>query len=348
VLSDHGLVEVDMSSQEQIESRGYSIHGCVHSWVVYVLNQEWDDDLAKLALKFVGSHVSGKESAKWWLTQRRLLQHAARCSHVVLNGMVTDDGMEWASHNLGLLYADQGKLDEAEKMYQRALQGMEKAWGPDHTSTLSTVNNLGNLYKSQGKLDEAEKMYQRALQGKEKAWGPDHTSTLNTVSNLGVLYADQGKLDEAEKMYQRALQGMEKAWGPDHTSTLSTVYNLGNLYEAQGKLGQAEKMYQRALQGMEKAWAQIIHQPFPQSTTWAFSTNPRVSWMRRRRCTSGHCKERRRHWAQIIHQPWTRSTTWAFSTNPRASWTRPRRCTSGHCEDRYKKELGLEKDINAR
>jgi hypothetical protein len=31
VLSDHGLVEVDRSSQELIESRGYSIHGCVHS-----------------------------------------------------------------------------------------------------------------------------------------------------------------------------------------------------------------------------------------------------------------------------------------------------------------------------
>ena len=47
--------------------------------------------------------------------------------------------------NLDLLYAKQGKLDEAEKMYQRALQGREKAWGPDHTSTLSTVNNLGLL-----------------------------------------------------------------------------------------------------------------------------------------------------------------------------------------------------------
>jgi hypothetical protein len=33
------------------------------------------------------------------------------------------EGMEWALHNLGLLYADQGKLAEAETMYTRALQG---------------------------------------------------------------------------------------------------------------------------------------------------------------------------------------------------------------------------------
>jgi tetratricopeptide (TPR) repeat protein len=49
------------------------------------------------------------------------------------------------------------------------LQGYEKAWGPDHASTLDMVNNLGLLYADQGKLDEAEKMYQQALQGYEKA-----------------------------------------------------------------------------------------------------------------------------------------------------------------------------------
>ncbi|KAN0072346.1 hypothetical protein V8E54_009275 [Elaphomyces granulatus] len=253
VLSDHGLVEVDMSSQELIESRGYSIHGCVHLWTIYALNQEWDYNLAKLALKFVGLHVPENESAKWWLTQRRLLQHAARCSRAVLNGMVTGRGIEWALHNLGNLYMGQGKLDEAEKMYQRALQEFEKALGPGHTSTLDTVNNLGILYVDQGKLDEAEKMYQRALQGKEKALGPDHTSTLDTVNNLGNLYANQGKLDEAKKMYQRALQGKEKTFGPDHTSILNMINDLGLLYKSQGKLDEAEKMYQRALQGYEKA-----------------------------------------------------------------------------------------------
>ena len=83
-------------------------------------------------------------------------------------------------------------------MYQRALQGYEKAWGLEHTSTLNTVNNLGLLYANQGKLVEAKQMYQRALQGKEKAWDPDHTSTLDTVNNIGLLYTNQGKLIEAE------------------------------------------------------------------------------------------------------------------------------------------------------
>jgi hypothetical protein len=73
-------------------------------------------------------------------------------------------------------------------MYNRALAGKEKAWGPEHTSTLDTVNNLGILYADQGRHKDAEMMYNRALAGFEKAWGPEHTSTLNTVNNLGLLY----------------------------------------------------------------------------------------------------------------------------------------------------------------
>jgi hypothetical protein len=67
--------------------------------------------------------------------------------------------MEWAFFSLGYLYADQGKLGEAEKMYMQALQGYEEALGSNHTSTLSTVGNLGNLYADHGKLGEVEKMY---------------------------------------------------------------------------------------------------------------------------------------------------------------------------------------------
>jgi hypothetical protein len=50
-------------------------------------------------------------------------------------------------HRLGLLYADLGRLNKAEKMYLRALQGYKKAWGPEHTSTLRTVYYLGHLYQ---------------------------------------------------------------------------------------------------------------------------------------------------------------------------------------------------------
>lgn len=145
-------------------------------------------------------------------------------------GPVKREGIEWAFQQLGLLYKNQEKLEEAEKMLERALRGYEQVLGPDHTSTLETVNNLSNLYINQGKLEEAEKKYERALRRMEKGVGPDHTSTLYTANKLGNLYVSQGKLEEAEKMLERALRGYENTLGPDHISTLNTVTSSLKLY----------------------------------------------------------------------------------------------------------------------
>ncbi|KAJ0334969.1 hypothetical protein KNSL1_013677, partial [Colletotrichum chrysophilum] len=154
----------------------------------------------------------------------------------------------------GNLYKYQGRLKEVEAMYDRALQGYEKALGPDHTSTLLTVNNLGNLYSDQGRLKEAVAMYERALQGREKALGPDHTSTLDSVHCLGILYNNQGRLKEAEAMYDRALQGYEKVLHPDTLRTyvlaLNALENLGRLLEQMGATKRALEHYDRARTGI--------------------------------------------------------------------------------------------------
>ena len=44
-------------------------------------------------------------------------------------------------------------------MYQRVLDGYEKALGPDDILTFGIVNNLGLLYADQGRLEKVEAMY---------------------------------------------------------------------------------------------------------------------------------------------------------------------------------------------
>jgi tetratricopeptide (TPR) repeat protein len=247
LLCNVGLAEAEkqVAGRARMEQTGYSMHGCVHAWVLHVLNSECNREWARLAIIAVARHIPDYEVPSYWILQQRLVQHVTRSWDCLVENKADEEGLEWAMHRFGDTYTDQGKMKEAEEMYLRALQGNEKAWGPEHTSTLDTVNNLGNLYKNQGKMKEAEEMYLRALQGYEKAWGPEHTSTLKTVNNLGLLYTDQGKMKEAEEMYLRALQGYEKTWTPEHTSTLKTVNNLGNLYADQGKMKEAEEMFKR-------------------------------------------------------------------------------------------------------
>ena len=69
-------------------------------------------------------------------------------------------------NNLGALYWNQGRLADAERMYNHALAGFENALGPEHASTLHTVRSLGKLYQCQGHLADAERMFKRAQAGK--------------------------------------------------------------------------------------------------------------------------------------------------------------------------------------
>lgn len=252
-LCEFGLVDVTQSTQHRLDSSRYSIHSCVHSWTVYVLNKEWDKRLAGKALESVASNVPSLDEKTWWLLQRRLLQHALHLDAFVTEHAVDAKDLASAFFNLANLYSNQGKLAKAEKMYTRALQHYEERTESKHIAMLSIMNNLGILYAEQGKLVEAEKIYLRALHGREEALGPTHVLTLQTVNNLGLLYTNQDNLEEAEKMHMRALQGREEVLGPNHSSTLGTLNNLGLLYYTQGKLEEAEKKFKRALQGKEQA-----------------------------------------------------------------------------------------------
>ncbi|KAK9423613.1 putative Tetratricopeptide repeat domain protein [Seiridium unicorne] len=295
-LHDYGFVEPHSLGTDLIESRGYSIHGCLHSWTIHVLNQCQENDLGKLAVERVASRVTSQDDVYTWLLQRRLLSHAM-ISCATLQS--SDEDVSWALHNLGnlfanqnkiqeaketylralrgyergpghtstlstinnlgLIYVDEGKPQEAEKMFLRALRGYKTSWGLNHTSTLRTVNNLARLYASHMKPQKAESMYLWALEGYETAGGPNHPSTLHTVNSLGLVYVNEGKPQEAETMFLRALRGYETIYEPDHMSTLSTVSNLGLLYASQGKLREAEDMYRRALGGYEKVLgAQVV------------------------------------------------------------------------------------------
>jgi hypothetical protein len=51
----------------------------------------------------------------------------------------------------------------AEGLHQRALRGKEKALGPEHPTTLQSVNNLAHLRERQEKYIEAAALSQRAL-----------------------------------------------------------------------------------------------------------------------------------------------------------------------------------------
>ncbi len=125
------------------------MHPVAHKWTVHIQDGDEKRDFLRLAMMIVGSMVPHITTKGYWVLQRRLLLHAEQCSWWMGKIDKANEGgrsfvdipMVDAMHNLANLYMDQGRLAEAEAFYERALQGKEKALGPDHTSTLDTVNN---------------------------------------------------------------------------------------------------------------------------------------------------------------------------------------------------------------
>jgi tetratricopeptide (TPR) repeat protein len=139
-------------------------------------------------------------------------------------------------------YSEQGRHEEAKRLYKRALAIREQE-GPNHPDTATILNGLANVYQEQRKYGQAKQLYKRALAIYERELGPEHLDTARTLYNLANVYKNQGKYGKAEPWYKRALAICEQELGPEHSETTTILNNLANLYFDHGKHEKAEQLY---------------------------------------------------------------------------------------------------------
>ncbi|MFN9802808.1 MAG: CHAT domain-containing protein [Bacteroidota bacterium] len=136
------------------------------------------------------SNALRMEGVTWWLAQ----------------GKPAETGIDAQLQEL-IQQADdlraKGAYGEAALLWQRILGLVEKALGPEHPDTASSLNNLAALYDSQGRYGEAEPLYKRSLAIREKALGPEHPSTATSLNNLAGLHLGQTNAPAAEPLLQR-------------------------------------------------------------------------------------------------------------------------------------------------
>ena len=112
--------------------------------------------------------------------------------------------------NLALQYHQQGKLEEAERLYRHALAFREQFFGPEHSLVATSLNNLAILYRDQGRYDEAASLFLRSLAITETTYGAEHPKVTRRLTNLADLYLVQGTDAEAKPLFERVLAISEK------------------------------------------------------------------------------------------------------------------------------------------
>jgi class 3 adenylate cyclase/tetratricopeptide (TPR) repeat protein len=140
----------------------------------------------------------------------------------------------------------------ARPLQERALAIREKALGPEHPETATSLNTLARLLRDQGDYTGARPLIERALAIRQKVLGAEHADTATSLNTLASLLAAQGDLSGARPLMERALAIREKALGPEHPHTAWSLNHLALLLRDQGDYTGARRLGERALTIREK------------------------------------------------------------------------------------------------
>jgi len=140
----------------------------------------------------------------------------------------------------------QGNFAQAEPLYKRALELVERSYGEDHADTMLCVQNLADTYYSLRKYKEAVPLFRRLLVIKEKTVGVAHPDVAVCLFKLAKTYEKLGMPREAESIYRRAVRVAEQAYGQDHSFVATILESFaGMLRRAQIRLKEASEMEER-------------------------------------------------------------------------------------------------------
>lgn len=98
-----------------------------------------------------------------------------------------------------------GRPDQAEELYQRALQIREKLYGSKHADVAQSIFNLAEFYQFTGNYKKAEPLYQRLVSLREQASGrSDKVQLSEVLDRYACLLRKTERRAEAERLEERA------------------------------------------------------------------------------------------------------------------------------------------------
>lgn len=154
-------------------------------------------------------------------------------------------GMVSALVNIGLIYMNQKKYNEALVTLLKAQKLAENVLGMDRLGLADIYHNVGVIYDSQGKLSDALNYYKRSLRIREKLSG-EHPITALTYENMAMIYKDQKQFNEALELQNKVLDIRKNYFGTENSDFALALFNLGKIYKEQGKLKKALTYIQKA------------------------------------------------------------------------------------------------------
>ncbi|RNC85611.1 MAG: tetratricopeptide repeat-containing sensor histidine kinase [Balneola sp.] len=140
---------------------------------------------------------------------------------------------------LGLIYRRQGKTNESETFFLRAIELSKKKGNQQQLA--DSYNRIGLLYRGTGRYDEAIGYYRQSISLK-RAFG-DMRGVAGSFNNLGNAYRAHGSSDSAYASYQTSIDIRETLGDERYLS--SALLNMGNWLAGEADYQNALVYYER-------------------------------------------------------------------------------------------------------
>ncbi len=169
----------------------------------------------------------------------------------MLKIIVKAKGIDYAEalNNLGVLYAELKRFEEAEPLYLLSKKIREEAFGAESATYGQSLNNLAIVYKNLKRFKEAEDLYLENLSIQKKLSERNYALALN---NLAIYYSATGQEKKAVPLLLEAAEIRKRILGSEHPDYARIMHNLGSAYLFFKDHPAAEKCFLKAIEIREK------------------------------------------------------------------------------------------------
>lgn len=177
---------------------------------------------------------------------RDLLRQAVATMRAVVP--LNEPALARALNDLGVTEEALGEYDDAEALYDEALERRRRLYGARHRAVAVTASNLSVIRYRRADYTGAVQLGEEALHAMRAAVGPDHQRSLLIQSNLAAMKMAMWDVDGAEAEYRDLVERQVRLRGPEDLQTLRFRSNLGAAVESQQRWAESEAIFTGVLE----------------------------------------------------------------------------------------------------
>ncbi len=149
--------------------------------------------------------------------------------------------------DLGVLYSQTDRRDQAEAVFRECLAIHERVLGPDHPSTIAAMADLVMMLGPEKNREDTERLHREVIARCERVFGADHPQTLKVENNYAGYLSDAGRPEEALALNEQVYASRCRVLGEQHALTLYSLRNIGVDLKQLGRFDEAEQRLRQVL-----------------------------------------------------------------------------------------------------